>query len=629
MEITRVHEAPRVTKPYTEAQWSAIEALGHRIDEALVAQDVRLTMGGEPTFVSVDDPDGDEWNTEALGPTKRLLAADVFDRLRDKYAPNGLTHFGQGKWYPGEQLPRWSLNCFWREDGEPMWHNPALLASEKKQYGATTETAERFLRAVAEHLGLAPRYVFPAFEDVYYYLWRERNLPVNVDPFDARLKDPLERERLRRVFDKGLDAAVGYVLPVGKNAAGQWESSNWYMRTGRCHLVPGDSPVGYRLPIDSQPWVKASDYPHVLPPDPMQPTIPLPARAHITAQLRARRQSAATGATHAADAATTTGAAAMATGQHHDGAGQPAHGQSADWITRLAMCAEPRDGRLYVFMPPTQCLEDYLELLVAVEAAAGELDLPVILEGYEPPRDPRVTVFRVTPDPGVIEVNVHPAKSWDELVDRSVHLYEAARLSRLSTEKFMVDGRHTGTGGGNHFVLGGATPADSPFLRRPDLLASLVAYWHNHPSLSYLFSGLFIGPSSQAPRVDEARNDSLYELEIAFRQMPDAGQNTMPWQVEPPAAQPAHRCHRQHPPRRVLHRQAVLARRRHRPPRPARTARLRDAATCADEPRPAIAAARTGCPLLAHTLQARPPRPLGYRAARPLHAAPLRGAGFP
>ncbi|MEZ5628157.1 MAG: transglutaminase family protein [Rhodocyclaceae bacterium] len=532
MEITRVHEAPRVTKPYTEAQWSAIEALGHRIDEALVAQDVRLTMGGEPTFVSVDDPDGDEWNTEALGPTKRLLAADVFDRLRDKYAPNGLTHFGQGKWYPGEQLPRWSLNCFWREDGEPMWHNPALLASEKKQYGATTETADRFLRTVAEHLGLAPRHVFPAFEDVYYYLWRERNLPVNVDPFDARLKDPLERERLRRVFDKGLDTAVGYVLPVGKNAAGQWESSNWYMRTGRCHLVPGDSPVGYRLPIDSQPWVKASDYPHVLPPDPMQPTTPLPARAHITAQLRARRQSAAAGGALAAGAGTSTGATAMATGQHHDGAGQPAHGQSADWITRLAMCAEPRDGRLYVFMPPTQCLEDYLELLVAVEAAAGELDLPVILEGYEPPRDPRVTVFRVTPDPGVIEVNVHPAKSWDELVDRSVHLYEAARLSRLSTEKFMVDGRHTGTGGGNHFVLGGATPADSPFLRRPDLLASLVAYWHNHPSLSYLFSGLFIGPSSQAPRVDEARNDSLYELEIAFGQMPDAGQSTMPWQVD-------------------------------------------------------------------------------------------------
>ncbi|MBT0961553.1 transglutaminase family protein [Denitromonas iodatirespirans] len=516
MEISRIHEAPRVTKPYTEAQWSAIEALGHRIDEVLVAEDVRLTMGGEPTFVSIDDPDGAEWNTEALGPTKRLLAADVFHRLREKYAPNGLTHFGQGKWYPGEQLPRWSLNCFWRTDGEPIWHNPALMADEKKNDGVNADTAARFLRKVAEHLGLAARHVFPAFEDVYYYLWRERKLPVNVDPFDSRLKDPLERERLRQVFDRGLDAAIGHVLPVAKDpASGRWRSGEWFLRNERCYLIPGDSPVGYRLPIDSQPWVKESDYPHVLPPDPMQAHGALPPRVQITEQLRARRQA------HLGLTATPV-----------DMAHAPTPGESADWITRLAMCAEPRDGRLYVFMPPTETLEDYLELVAAVEAAAESMNQPVILEGYEPPKDPRITVFRVTPDPGVIEVNIHPAGRWDELVERSTHLYEAARLSRLSTEKFMIDGRHTGTGGGNHFVLGGATPADSPFLRRPDLLASLIAYWHNHPSLSYLFSGLFIGPSSQAPRVDEARNDSLYELELAFRQMPDASRESLPWQVD-------------------------------------------------------------------------------------------------
>jgi len=508
MSVERLWESPRVTLPYSDEQWQAIVALGRQVDGDLKAADVRLTMGGEPTFVALDDPDGAEWNTTALGPNKRRLASELFQRLYKHYAPKGLVHFGQGKWYPGEQLPRWSLNCFWRRDGESVWNNPAYIGQEQQDYGADSQLAGRFLASIAERLKLPTRYVFPAYEDALYYLWREGGLPSNVRVDDARLTDEMERARLRKVFGQGLDKVIGQVLPLARSADEQrWQSGRWYLRDQHCRLVPGDSPLGYRLPLAAQPWVSAAEYPYVHPTDPNQAQDDLPARATL---------------------------AAASTADAVDEQEQPAPkvDASADWLTRTALCAEAREGRLYLFMPPLSRLEDYLELVAVIEASATELNCPVILEGYEPPADSRLLNFKVTPDPGVIEVNVQPSASWDELVERTEFLYEQARQSRLISEKFMIDGRHTGTGGGNHFVLGGATPADSPFLRRPDLLRSLISYWHNHPSLSYLFSGLFIGPTSQAPRVDEARNDALYELEIAFAQMPDPGEPCAPWLVD-------------------------------------------------------------------------------------------------
>ncbi|MBD8119781.1 transglutaminase family protein [Pseudomonas lutea] len=510
MSVERVWEAPRVTQPYSDEQWQDIQALGRQIDSDLVAHDVRLTMGGEPTFVSIDDRDGDEWNTAALGPKKRLLSAELYQRMRNHYASHGLVHFGQGKWYPGEQLPRWSLNCFWRRDGQPVWRNNALVADETLDYGADSEMAGGFLRRVAERLKLPTRYVFPAYEDKFYYVWREGTLPKNVSAELSRLDDPLERARLRKVFSQGLDTVIGHVLPLARTAADDlWQSGRWYLRDEHCHLVPGDSALGYRLPLASQPWVKAAEYPYIHPTDHNQAFAELPDRDELRLRLDNLTEQA---------------------GQSTDR--EPEIDESADWLTRTALSAEARGGRLYLFMPPLPSLEAYLELVAAIEATAEEMRCPVLLEGYEPPSDPRLANFRITPDPGVIEVNVQPSSTWDELVERTEFLYEQARLTRLTTEKFMIDGRHTGTGGGNHFVLGGATPGDSPFLRRPDLLRSLLSYWHNHPSLSYLFSGLFIGPTSQAPRVDEARNDSLYELEIAFAQMPEPGEECAPWLVD-------------------------------------------------------------------------------------------------
>jgi uncharacterized protein (DUF2126 family) len=533
MKVTRIFESPRVTRPYSDEQWAQIVAVGRKVDASLRDGDVRLTMGGEPTFVSVDDRDGAEWNTAALGPTKRGYATELVQRLREKYGGGGFVHFGQGKWYPGEQLPRWALSVFWRADGEPCWSDPARFADEREPTSYTVRDGRRFIERLTQTLGLEKQFIQAGFEDTWYYLWRERRLPANVDPFDSRLDDELERARLRRVFDQGLDNEVGYVLPLGRAPAGPagpgWISGPWFFRDARMYLIPGDSPMGYRLPLDSLPWVSKGDYPYLHEHDPFAHRAPLPLHADVRAQYapHAAGGGFAEGGAVAMQAGF-EGAAAMAGEDAGSGVARaaeadpgrvPARFESAHWVTRTALCVEVRNGVLYVFMPPLAQLGDYLDLLAAVEATAADLEMKLVLEGYPPPRDPRLTMLQVTPDPGVIEVNIHPAHDWDELVDHTEFLYDAAFRTRLSTEKFMLDGRHTGTGGGNHFVLGGATPADSPFLRRPDLLGSLIAYWHNHPSLSYLFSGLFIGPTSQAPRVDEARNDQLYELEIALAEL--------------------------------------------------------------------------------------------------------------
>jgi uncharacterized protein (DUF2126 family)/transglutaminase-like putative cysteine protease len=499
MQVRRLLESPRVTKPYTEAQWSAIDRLGHQVDSDLQRLDVRLTMGGEPTFVAVENRDADEWNTAALGPTKRGYAADLLHRLRQKYGAGGFVHFGQGKWYPGEQLPRWALSVFWRTDGEPCWQDPELFADERTSGGYQQSEALALIKSVAARLGLDSKFVMPGYEDAWYYLWRERRLPTNVDPFDSRLDDEMERARLRRVFSQGLAEVVGYALPVRRDRSKvlrgpTWVTGPWFLRDERMYLTPGDSPMGYRLPLDSLPWVSEGEFPHLIEPDPFAQRPTLPESALL------RWQSASAPA-------------------RSENGPEPRRFESAHGITRTALCVEARDGNLYVFLPPLAHVEDYLDLLSALEACAADLGVRIVLEGYPPPRDPRLTHLSITPDPGVVEVNIHPASSWKALSDQTQFLYESARLSRLSPEKFMLDGRHTGTGGGNHFVLGGPTPTDSPLLRRPDLLASLLAYWHNHPALSYLFSSLFIGPTSQAPRVDEARDEQLYELEIALEQL--------------------------------------------------------------------------------------------------------------
>ncbi|MES2657836.1 MAG: transglutaminase family protein [Verrucomicrobiota bacterium] len=529
MTVTRIYESPRTTLPYTEAQWQEILRIGHKIDDDLDAMDVRLTMGGEPTFISMDDFDGDEWNTAATGPTKRILSGQLIKRLRAKFAPGGLLFYGQGKWYPGEMLPRWSLACYWRKDGQPIWENDSLIADESHDYKHDTTHAKRFGTALTGALGADPKWMIPAYEDALYYMWREKRLPDNVDPLKSNIKDKLERDRLTRLFQQGLDEVVGYAIPLERRMTAQglrWTTGPWFLRDENLYLLPGDSPMGYRLPLDSLPWVMEKDYPWHIPQDPTRQVQNFPAApGSILAHQRREMEATTARVTARLDREGENSAA------HRPWERKPGEQESASWITRSALCIEPRDGRLHIFLPPVDDTEDFLDLVATIELTAESLGMPVILEGTAPSFDSRLSVVKVTPDPGVIEVNLHPAASWDDLVANTSTLYEEAHLCRLATEKFMVDGRHCGTGGGNHIIIGGETPSDSPLLRRPDLLRSMITFWNHHPSLSYLFSGLFVGPTSQAPRIDEARNDSIHELEVAFKTLEGDGKS-LPWQVD-------------------------------------------------------------------------------------------------
>jgi uncharacterized protein (DUF2126 family)/transglutaminase-like putative cysteine protease len=488
MHVTRIHEDPRVTQPYTEVQWQAVLDLGHQVDAELVRHDVRLTMGGEPTFVSIDDMEGPEWNFTALSDKKRELAGELLNRLQGHFSPGAMLHFGQGKWYPGEPLPRWALGCYWRADGKPLWKELTLLVTTDGAGKNKPADALHFIRRLTRELALDPGFVIPAFEDVTRIIDEEQRWPENFDPLRADLKSPDERLRIAKLLERGLGQAAGYVLPLKAlpaPAVNRFRSSPWPLRREHLYLIPGDSPLGLRLPLASLPWVATEDREEDQTRDPFDQSDALPeAESWLKSPASAPKAS-----------------------------------YSPDEIVHTALCAEVRDGVLCIFLPPVPLLEDFVTLLTAIEVTAADLKLPLRLEGYTPPNDPRLKEFRITPDPGVIEVNIHPSSTWAQLVENTQTLYEEARLARLGTEKFMLDGRHSGTGGGNHITLGAAQPADSPCLRRPDLLMSLISYWQHHPALSYLFSGMFIGPTSQAPRVDEARHESLYELEIAFQQM--------------------------------------------------------------------------------------------------------------
>jgi hypothetical protein len=403
MYVTRLNEKPRVTKPYTEEQWQSIDALGRYVDRDLTEWDVRLTMGGEPTFVGIDDRDAAEWNTEALGPTKRMRAAELLHRLRDRFSNGGFLHFGQGKWYPGESLPRWAFNCYWRRDGQPIWHDLKWVADEKIDYGYTASDAKRFIVELAKILDVDGRHAQAGYEDAWYYMWRERRLPTNVDPLKSKLEDPEERARIARVFEQMLGSIVGYALPLRRNHSGtpRWESGEWFLRKENLFLFPGDSPMGFRLPIDSLPWEAESTRQFLEPLDPFatRPALPNGRRtlgsplAPMQPSMQPQTIDPALGSRASNGRGTSPFPAAPndidALTNRRRTSWSANNGDPNEYydIVRTALCVEPRNGVMYVFMPPARFLEDYIDLVEAIEETAAKLSMPVMIEGYRPPSD--------------------------------------------------------------------------------------------------------------------------------------------------------------------------------------------------------------------------------------------------
>jgi uncharacterized protein (DUF2126 family)/transglutaminase-like putative cysteine protease len=466
LSVRRLDDSRPRPQGDAQEQWPRIRQVAHRVDADLEAHDVRLTMGGEPTYVGIDEPESPQWNIDALGDIKRTRGLALILALRQKMAPGGLLHYGQGKWYPGEQLPRWALNCFWRMDGVPVWEDVNLIALENHDYGFKATDALRFVQALTRRLQVSSKNVLPAFEQ------------------ETTAIEP-----------------AGYILPIRRRQPHgilQWSSQWWFPDLERVVLSQGDSPIGYRIPTEAIPWIAPDELQYEL------DEAPFADRAKLPPDKLRRMELFDT---------------------EPDSDPLPPIVRPPDdarELIRPSLCVQVREGRLHVSLPYAPILADYFDLVSAVEDTCRYLQMPVWIEGYAPSADPRLRSFSVTPDPGVLEINLPPARNWDELEELYVLVDEEARGNRLVSEKFNRNGDRNATGGGSHIVLGGATIADSPILRRPGLLRSMIAFWQNHPSLSYLFSGMYVGPTSQYPRVDEARMDALYELEVAFRHLPPA-----------------------------------------------------------------------------------------------------------
>ncbi len=500
--IARLGHEARPTAPYPDDVWDELQAGGDRADAVLTGAGLEVWIGGEPTFTARDDQAKAEWQGGALGADKWKRGRALADELRDRLAPGGLVLHRMGKHYPGESLPRWALDIIARRAPAPaLWPERELTLTED----GSIDAAHRFGEQLAVALEVAGD-LQPAYEDPWEIVRLEASLPVASDPQTAGLDDPEERRKLAAILNRGAGSAVGWVLPLTRTETG-WRTERWKLRRGRLFLLFGDSPIGLRLPLSSITGAAAPEWSEALNlPDPRRD----PPHAGHEPDAAPSPQPRLDGPAAAPPAA------------------RPEDPEPLPGI-RTALAIEPRDGQLWVFLPPTERFDDFCALVTAIDRARAATGVDVHLEGYPPPPSPERVRFAVTPDPGVLEVNLPPVASCRDAVALHHTVFEAALTSGLTAERYLLDGRAAGSGGGNHITIGGPSPDRSPWLRQPGLLASLVTFVQHHPALSYMFTGLFVGPTSQAPRVDEARHDALYELELALPVLHEA---PPAWQVD-------------------------------------------------------------------------------------------------
>lgn len=420
---------------------------GRLADQKLAAQKLILTQGGEPTFVPQENS-APEWNLAALGPEKLHYARKLARELAASLFKGGVVIQSFGKQYPNEPLPRWQVSIYRSRKGEPLWRDlDRLRLDQTKVKASDPAMPAKFIARLAQALDLES-HELPAFENLAAKLQSidsestKRLLPRFSRRERAFISNPLPQDR-DETWQSYFEPA-GWVLPLS-HEDGKWITGKWELPDDDdLVLIPGDSPVGLRLPLSE------------LPEDSL--------------------------------------------------------------LSGLSV--ECRDGELIVFLPPLPSFKVFAELVRILETLATELDLPPLrLEGYNPPGHADAESIAFTSDPGVLEVNLPPAASWPAYARVIRGLFAATESIGMQGYKFQMSGRKVSTGGGAHIILGGPSIEQNPFIARPNLLSSFLRFLQNHPAMSYAFSGLFTGPSSQAPRIDESAYALPYELGITLKDL--------------------------------------------------------------------------------------------------------------